>query len=211
MPLFGKKPTVQEQLKQNDREMRKTDRDLARDRNQLEKQEKQLQMDIKSAAKRGDQATARVLAKQLVNLRKQKNKSYCVGSKIKSINAQSKMMASNMKMADAMGKTTKTMQQMNKVMDPEKTMKVLQDFEKESMKMEMSEDMMNDTFDDLFEESGDEAEQDAIVNQVLDEIGLDISGRLADAPVARGRVGESSKTSDADADLERQLAELKAL
>jgi hypothetical protein len=33
------------------------------------------------------------------------------------------------------------MQQMNKVMDPQKTMKVLQDFEKESMKMEMTEDM----------------------------------------------------------------------
>jgi hypothetical protein len=37
---------------------------------------------------------------------------------------------------------------------------------------------VNDTFDDLFEESGDEEEQDAIVNQVLDEIGLDISGRV---------------------------------
>jgi hypothetical protein len=33
------------------------------------------------------------------------------------------------------------MQQMNKVMDPQKTAKVMQEFEKESTKMEMSEEM----------------------------------------------------------------------
>ena len=34
-----------------------------------------------------------------------------------------------------------TMQQANKTMDPEKTMKMLQEFDKESTKMEMSEEM----------------------------------------------------------------------
>ena len=33
------------------------------------------------------------------------------------------------------------MQQMNKVMDPQKTAKMMQDFEKEATKMEMSEEM----------------------------------------------------------------------
>lgn len=33
------------------------------------------------------------------------------------------------------------MQQMNKVMDPQKTAKMMQDFERENMKMGMSEDM----------------------------------------------------------------------
>lgn len=33
------------------------------------------------------------------------------------------------------------MTQMNKVMDPQKTMQVLKEFEKESTKMEMSEEM----------------------------------------------------------------------
>jgi charged multivesicular body protein 2B len=38
--------------------MRKTDRELERDRLQLERQEKQLEIDIKKAAKRGDQAVS---------------------------------------------------------------------------------------------------------------------------------------------------------
>ena len=37
---------------------------------------------------------------------------------------------------------------------------------------------VNDTLDDMLNESGDEEEQDAIVNQVLDEIGIEISGKV---------------------------------
>ena len=38
--------------------------------------------------------------------------------------------------------------------------------------------VVNDTLDDMLNESGDEEEQDAIVNQVLDEIGIEISGKV---------------------------------
>jgi charged multivesicular body protein 2B len=38
---------------------------------------------------------------------------------------------------------------------------------------------VNDTLDDILTESGDEEEQDAIVSQVLDEIGIDISGKVS--------------------------------
>jgi len=37
---------------------------------------------------------------------------------------------------------------------------------------------VNDTLDDILTESGDEEEQDAIVSQVLDEIGIDITGKV---------------------------------
>ena len=37
---------------------------------------------------------------------------------------------------------------------------------------------VNDTLDDIMNESGDEEEQDAIVTQVLDEIGIEISGKV---------------------------------
>ena len=37
---------------------------------------------------------------------------------------------------------------------------------------------VNDTLDDILDESGDEEEQDAIVNQVLDEIGIEITDKV---------------------------------
>ena len=38
--------------------------------------------------------------------------------------------------------------------------------------------VVSDTLDDIMTESGDEEESDAIVNQVLDEIGIEISGKV---------------------------------
>ena len=39
--------------------------------------------------------------------------------------------------------------------------------------------IVNETLDSIFDESGDEEEQDAVVNQVLDEIGIEISGKVS--------------------------------
>lgn len=212
MSFFSKKPTVEQQLRQSDRTLKKTQRDLERDRHKLELEEKKLEIEIKKAAKQGNKQALTVLAKQLVNLRKQKTKSYAVGSKVGAIGNQQKLMHSNMKMAGAMGTTTKTMQEMNKVMDPQKTAKMMQEFERENAKMGMTEEMIDDTLDDILTESGDEEEQDAVVNQVLDEIGIEISGKMVDAPSAhRGKLGESSKSRVTDDDIEKQLAALKDL
>merc|ERR1719244_2462103 len=99
-------------------------------------------------------------------------------------------MASQVKMAEAMKDTTKVMGNMNKVMKPQHVMKNMQAFERESAKLGMSEEMMNDTLDDILNESGDEEEEDAIVSQVLDEIGIEISDKLSAAPSAsKGSVG----------------------
>ena len=44
--------------------------------------------------------------------------------------------------------------------------------------MNMTEETMNDALDDILAESGDEEEEEGIVNQVLDEIGIEISGKV---------------------------------
>ena len=51
-----------------------------------------------------------------------------------------KGMAANVKLAEAMGETSKTMGQMNKAMDPAKIAKTMNDFEMANAKMEMTEE-----------------------------------------------------------------------
>ena len=64
----------------------------------------------------------------------------------------------------------KVMGKMNQQMDPMKMNKQMQKFSKENAKFEMTEEMMNDAMDAAFDvESG---EEDAVINQVLDEIGV---------------------------------------
>ena len=92
-----------EQMRQQQRALKKTNRELERDRHGLERQERQLvrpddhvcvcechvtvtwspqEAEIKKAAKRGDKQTAAVYAKQLVRLRQQKTKSVGLSAQI---------------------------------------------------------------------------------------------------------------------------------
>merc|ERR1712141_897866 len=205
MDLFKKKPTVQQQVKTNERELRKVDRDVERDRRGLEREEKKLEMEIKKAAKQGNKQVATVLAKQLIQMRKQKTRTYVVQSQIRGANSQSKMMGANVKLAETMGQTTKVMGQMNKIVDPQKLAKTMQEFE-------MTEETMNDALDDILTESGDEEEEQAVISQVLDEIGIEIAAKVSDAPSApKNKVGTKTATlSPEDKEIEAMLAQLKA-
>ncbi|XP_016052039.1 PREDICTED: charged multivesicular body protein 2b [Miniopterus natalensis] len=197
-------------IKEQNRELRGTQRAISRDRAALEKQEKQLELEIKKMAKIGNKEACRVLAKQLVQLRKQKTRTFAVSSKVTSMSTQTKVMNSQMKMAGAMSTTAKTMQAVNKKVDPQKTLQTMQNFQKENMKMEMTEEMINDTLDDIFDGSDDEEESQDIVDQVLDEIGIEISGKMAKAPSAARSLpsASTSKATISDEEIERQLKAL---
>lgn len=68
--------------------------------------------------------------------------------------------------------------------------------------------LVNDTLDDMLTESGDEEESDQIVNKVLDEIGIEISGKMSDAPSAvNDSLGVAKMSED---DIEKQLAKLRS-
>ncbi|XP_054716086.1 charged multivesicular body protein 2b-like [Uloborus diversus] len=212
MSFFSKKPTAAELMRDQNRNLRRAQRDIEKDRRDLERQEKQLEMEIKKAAKQGNKQVCAVLAKNLIQVRKQKARTYTASSKIQSVGSQTKLMATNAKLATTIGTTAKTMGAVNKELNPQGIMKTMQEFEKETMKMGMAEEIVDESLNAVLDESGDEEEQDAIVNQVLDEIGIEISGKMIAAPSAhRGELGESSKGKDVitDEELEKQLAQLR--
>lgn len=118
-------------------------------------------------------------------------------------------MGANIAIAGAMGTTAKTMKNMNTVMNPHQIARDMEAFKHANAKMDMTDEMINDTLDDIMCESGDEEETEGVVNQILDEIGIEISGKMADAPsVSRSKVGAS--TADADQEIIAQLAKLKS-
>merc|ERR1719470_147311 len=133
---------------------------------------------------------------------------------VQAAGSAAKAMGANVKLAETMATTTKTMGNMNKMMNPQQVAKTMQEFDMANTKMEMTEEMMNDTLDDILADSDDEQEQDAVVNQVLDEIGIEISGKLSEAPSAgKGSIGAeaiSKKNKEADDEIEKMLAQLKA-
>ncbi|CAG9863857.1 unnamed protein product [Phyllotreta striolata] len=208
---FWSKPDPKEEQKEADRQLRKVGRDVERERRHLEREETKLEQEIKKLAKQGDKEGCKILAKQLIALRKQKQRTYTANSKIQNIAFQNKNISANVKLADAMSVAGKTMGDMNKIMNPEQISATINAFSRENMKMEMTDEMINDSLDDMLTESGDEEESDNIVSQVLDEIGIEISGKIAGAPLpGTDRIGESSKSKGlTNEEIEAQLAQLR--
>lgn len=88
-------------------------------------------------------------------------------------------------MAQAMKGVSRAMANMNRQMNMPQIQQILHEFEKQSEIMDMKEEMINDAIDDAMEDEGDEEESDAVVSQVLDELGLQLTDQLSGLPQVR--------------------------
>ncbi|XP_070536349.1 charged multivesicular body protein 2a-like isoform X2 [Ptychodera flava] len=216
--LFGRRKTPEEILKQNQRALNRAMRDLDRERAKMEQQEKKIIADIKKMAKLGQMDAVKIMAKDLVRTRRYVKKFIMMRANIQAVSLKIQTLRSNNEMAKAMKGVTKAMQTMNKQLKLPQIQKIMMEFEKQSEIMDMKEEMMNDAIDDAMGEEDDEEEGDAIVAQVLDELGLQLTDDLADLPSTGGKLSVSTAAakepqaaglSDADADLQARLDNLR--
>ena len=111
----------------------------------------------------------------------------------------------------SMGSAAKAMEAMGKVADPAKIQATMRQFAIENEKLDMGSEMMGDAIDDAMDDDEMEDETEDVVNQVLDDIGIDLSSKMAHAP--RGKLGQSqaaaSSSQSEDQDLMARLAALK--
>ncbi|KDO31227.1 hypothetical protein SPRG_03845 [Saprolegnia parasitica CBS 223.65] len=183
MGNLGAKPkTLKEQLRENKREINRAIRDLDRERTNLQMAEKKLIIEIKKMAKENQIASVKIMAKDLVRTRQHITKFYTMRSQLQAVSLRMETAKSAEAMTSALQNTTKVMKSMAKTMNLPKLNKIMMEYTQESEKMEMQQEMLGDTIDDVMDADQDEEEEDKIVSQVLDEIGIDMSGALLEAP-----------------------------
>ncbi|CAL8382231.1 unnamed protein product [Gadus morhua 'NCC'] len=215
--LFGSRKTPEQMLKQNQRALNRAMRDLDKERQKLEQQEKKIIADIKKMAKQGQMDAVKIMAKDLVRTRRYVKKFIMMKANIQAVSLKIQTLKSNNSMAMAMKGVTKAMATMNRQLKLPQIQKIMMDFERQSEIMEMKEEMMNDAIDDAMGDEDDEDESDAIVSQVLDELGLNLSDELSSLPSTGGslsvaggkKVEPQAALADADADLEERLNNLR--
>jgi len=207
-------------LKKNQRALNKAIRELDRERAKMEQQEKKIIADIKKMAKQGQMDAVKIMAKDLVRTRRYVKKFMLMRANIQAVSLKIQTLKSQNAMAQAMKGVTKAMMSMNKQMKLPEIQKIMQEFEKQSEIMDMKEEMMSDAVDDVLGDEDDEEEGDAIVTQVLDELGLQLTDQLAGPTVPGGSLAmtankATAKTpvaaaeADADADLAARLENLR--
>lgn len=186
--MFAKKKTPQEQLRENNRILRRTMNELDRERSRLETQENKLKADIVKMAKQNQMETVKIMAKDLVRTRNYITNIIKMKANIQAISLRMQSINSTAQMSDSMKQVTKTLVLMNQKMNLPGLQKTLMNFEKESTKMEMKEEMISDVMDDVFDQEGDDAATETIVQQVLDELGIEISGGVNGLPTLAGSI-----------------------
>uniref|UniRef100_A0A914C045 Charged multivesicular body protein 2a n=1 Tax=Acrobeloides nanus TaxID=290746 RepID=A0A914C045_9BILA len=195
-------------------------RELDRERVRLEAQEKKIIADIKKMAKMNQMDSVRVMAKDLVRTRQYVKKFIMMRANIQAVSLKVQTLKSQDAMAQAMKGVTRAMQSMNKQLNLPQIQKIMMEFEKQSEIMDMKEEMMGDAIDDAMGDVDDEQETEAVVNQVLDELGIQLSEEMASLPSAanistavttkdKGQPQAAAALSDADADLQARLENLR--
>merc|ERR1719367_880590 len=172
-------------------------------------------------AKAGQMDAVKIMAKDLVRTRRYVKKFMLMRANIQAVSLKIQTLKSQNAMAQAMKGVTKAMMNMNKQMKLPEIQKIMQEFEKQSEIMDMKEEMMSDVIDDALGDEDDEEESDAIVSQVLDELGLQMTDQIAGLPSASGTLGAKADKgkvavaaggaaeADADDDLAARLDDLR--
>lgn len=210
---MGQKLTVKEQMRRNSRAVKKAIREVEREHKALERAQKKLVTDIKKLAKQGQMNAVKIMAKDLV-----RNKRFCtkmleMRSQLWGVQQRMSEMKSTQAMTSAMQNAATAMVRMNKQMNLPAMQRIMKQFAMESEKMEMTQEMMGDAMDDAMGDDEDEEETDAIVEQVLAEIGLDMTGNIEAAPSTSLQTSEpATKEPEDDAavsELEARLDNLR--
>eukprot|EP01061_Rhynchopus_euleeides_P001301 TRINITY_DN1091_c0_g2_i1.p1 TRINITY_DN1091_c0_g2~~TRINITY_DN1091_c0_g2_i1.p1 ORF type:complete len:227 (+),score=119.02 TRINITY_DN1091_c0_g2_i1:72-683(+) len=196
--IFGKKKTVEEECKQAKRDINGSTREMDRELRKLDRQEQEMLAEVKKAVQRNDEATARTLAKSINQLREQRkrmmgNKAHMTGMahRTTQISAQHKQM-------ETMGKSAAIMGKMNAQVDPAAMQKIMQEFQMQNAKLDMTSDLMDEGFDCLDDDDMDD-ETAAVMDQVLDEVCFEMkSGPTATSalPTASASRAGSSRVAD---------------
>ena len=125
-------------------------------------------------------------------------------TQLQAVSLRIQTVRSNEQMMQSMKGATGLLSSMNRSMNLPALQRIAMEFEKENDIMDQRQEMMDDAIDDVMG-LDDEEETDEVVNQVLDEIGVDLNQALGETPtglpknaVSEGKVAQAIGAEDDD-------------
>jgi len=201
---------MREIIREQKRMVDRAARALERDRQNLEREEKKLIADIKKNAKENRIGPVRIMAKDLVRIRKHSEKFTNLTAQLRAISLQMTSMQSTQTISESMKKVTRSMQRLNRQVNLPQLQQVMREFAKQSEQLDVKGELIGDAIDDVMDDGEDEKESEMIVSQVLDEIGVTLGEGLVDVPGKKATVEgkEEMKVDEADKALEARFNNL---
>jgi division protein CdvB (Snf7/Vps24/ESCRT-III family) len=141
--LFGgKPPDPKQQMREVDRGLKKSGRELEREIRKLQMQEKKTLAEIKKLASQGQQSAAKMMAKQVVQNRKQQEKLYKGRAQLNGVSNMAKSAQASQAMMKGMATATQAMTMANAQMNPAEMTRLAMQFERQATQMETAQELM---------------------------------------------------------------------
>jgi len=155
MGLFGSGKDSHEKAKEKVNEISKNlrteSRQLDRQIHAIEREEQKTILLIKTAAKKNETESCKILAKGLVQSKKQKARIYSSKAQMNSVIMQIKNQVAQMKLMGSIQSSTEVMKVMSGLMRVPEMQKTMTEMSREMMKMGIIEEMMEDSIDSVIE------------------------------------------------------------
>lgn len=166
-----KQPDPKELLREWQKKMRTEKRNIDRQIREIDREEKKLQLEIKKLARMGGQeASIRILAKNIVQSRQATTKLYTAAANINAVSMQMRTMAAQASLGKTMKLTGETMKRMNKLMSAPETQNAMMELGREMERAGFLQEMMDDALD--MDDELENEEVDAEVDKVIAEVTL---------------------------------------
>ena len=181
--LFASPPTPEEVLKNSQKLLRKGIRELEREVEKMKRDEVKLIHEIKQLGLQGRTSGIKPMAKELIRARNSMIKFSEMSSQLKAVSMRIRSMQSTATMANAMRSATRAMASLNKQMNNTQLQRIMMMFEREGEFMELKQEMMDDTIDNIMSSPMDEEDEEELINQIMDEIGIETMRNLNCPPI----------------------------
>ena len=221
MGLFGKSkpPDPKEQVKEWSRKLRKERNGLDRQIRQIQRSEQQAVVSIKQAAKKNDPASAKILAKEVVNARKAVTRIQTAKANINSVEMQMNAQASQLRVVGALQKSTDVMKSMSALVKVPEVNQIMQEMSREMLKAGVIEEMLEDTMEAIDDPEELEEDVQAAVDKILQEITMGVKDTMSKAPKAPDASivlpelpdKEDEQEAEVEEDMEEMQSRLAAL
>merc|ERR1711937_829925 len=98
----------------------------------------------------------------------------------------------------------------NEAMNVKETMKVLQEFTKETERMEVKQELMDDALMDAFDNEDVEEEAEQVTNQVLAELGVEMDSKMVGLNAPSNSLQAQEMANEEQEALDSLLPDLKS-
>lgn len=180
--IFGIGETPAQKLRRYKRTIDRAVREVDRERMKMQRLELQRKNEIRRLAREGQMKSVRIAARDLVRVRNCVAKMYELRSQMQSVQMQLSTMRSSEAMTHAMQGIVRSMHLMNRQVNLPRIGQILQDFERESEVLSLKQEVIDDAMENAIADEDENEETEQVVNQVLDELGLERASRLEEAP-----------------------------